>query len=66
MAPSFYNGGRGGTYTGKRLLNGGWETLFETLFRKKGIKKKIAEKFGYLRGKEYLCKPIIISLWIKG
>ena len=28
--------------------------------------KKIPKKFGYKGEKEYLCKPIIISLWIKG
>jgi len=42
------------------------KTIGKNAFRKKRIMKKIAEKFGYLRGKEYLCKPIIISLWIKG
>jgi len=26
--------------------------------------KKNTEKFGYFRGKEYLCKPIIICLWV--
>jgi hypothetical protein len=41
-------------------------SVVRNAFRKKRIKKKMAEKFGYLRGKEYLCKPIIISLWIKG
>jgi len=38
---------------------------FPYLFKRAGD-KKMAEKFGYLSGKEYLCKPIIICLWIKG
>ena len=41
-----------------------WETYLGK--DKHGRRKKNLKRFGYKGEKEYLCKPIIISLCIKG